>query len=133
MVQYRSVSSDAAPEGVYVYDLSSTHGSYQNKNRLQPKVFNRLRVGHMLKFGGSSRTFLLLVCASLWSSCLIRIFGHCYYLENNENISFTYESSHMFDNNIALRVRLVSIMYDWGTRPSGSSIVRSLSPVRLCT
>lgn len=61
MVQYRREGDSAAPEGVYVYDLSSTHGSYQNKNRLQPKVYNRLRVGHMLKFGGSSRTFLLMV------------------------------------------------------------------------
>lgn len=60
VVQYRSLATDAAPAGVYVYDLSSTHGSYQNKNRLQPKVYNRLRVGHMLKFGGSSRNFVLL-------------------------------------------------------------------------
>ncbi|KAA0197442.1 hypothetical protein HAZT_HAZT009717 [Hyalella azteca] len=60
IVQYRGVTSEAAEAGIYVYDLSSTHGSYQNKYRLQPKVYNRLRVGHMLKFGGSSRNFVLM-------------------------------------------------------------------------
>ncbi|KAF2363774.1 Epithelial sodium channel [Trinorchestia longiramus] len=60
IVQYRGVASEAAGAGIYVYDLSSTHGTYQNKNRLQPKVYNRLKVGHMLKLGGSSRNFLLM-------------------------------------------------------------------------
>ena len=34
-------------------------GSFHNKNRCFPKTYYRLRVGHMIKFGGSSRTLIL--------------------------------------------------------------------------
>ncbi len=51
--------------GFYLYDLSSTHGTYLTKNRLQPRRYYRMRVGQSVKFGGSSRTFVLDVRTNL--------------------------------------------------------------------
>ena len=47
--------------GWYLYDLDSTHGTWINKVRVQPKVYHRIRVGHVIKFGGSTRLFILQV------------------------------------------------------------------------
>ena len=52
-------SANPTEEGFYVYDLGSTHGSFVNKNEIRPRCYYRLRVGQMVKFGGSSRLFLL--------------------------------------------------------------------------
>ncbi|KAM6354544.1 kanadaptin [Podargus strigoides] len=62
VLQYRGAgcspdSPDAA--GFYVYDLGSTHGTFLNKARVPPRTYCRVRVGHGLRFGGSSRLFLL--------------------------------------------------------------------------
>ncbi|XP_071595491.1 kanadaptin [Heliangelus exortis] len=62
VLQYRGAGcspddSDAA--GFYVYDLGSTHGTFLNKARVPPRTYCRVRVGHGLRFGGSSRLFLL--------------------------------------------------------------------------
>uniref|UniRef100_A0AAY4AFS1 FHA domain-containing protein n=1 Tax=Denticeps clupeoides TaxID=299321 RepID=A0AAY4AFS1_9TELE len=45
--------------GFYAYDLGSTHGTTVNKNKIPPKTYVRLKVGHVLKFGGSTRLFIL--------------------------------------------------------------------------
>ncbi|XP_014805961.1 PREDICTED: kanadaptin [Calidris pugnax] len=64
VLQYRGAggspdgpAADAA--GFYVYDLGSTHGTFLNKARVPPRTYCRVRVGHGLRFGGSSRLFLL--------------------------------------------------------------------------
>ncbi|XP_050804482.1 kanadaptin isoform X4 [Gopherus flavomarginatus] len=55
VLQYRGQDQP----GFYVYDLDSTHGTFLNKARLPPRTYCRVRVGHTLRFGGSSRLFLL--------------------------------------------------------------------------
>lgn len=52
-------SINPSESGFYVYDLGSTHGTVINKFKLQARCYFRLRVGQMVKFGGSSRLFLL--------------------------------------------------------------------------
>ncbi|XP_066531250.1 kanadaptin [Hoplias malabaricus] len=63
VVQYRGLAGEdgavGEEPGFYVYDLGSTHGTFVNKNKVPPKTYIRLRVGHVLKFGGSTRLFIL--------------------------------------------------------------------------
>ncbi len=47
------------PAGFYLYDLKSGHGCYHNKKKCYPQKYYRIRVGHALKFGGSTRMILL--------------------------------------------------------------------------
>ncbi|KAL5104774.1 hypothetical protein TcWFU_009521 [Taenia crassiceps] len=49
---------DLAP-GWYIYDLNSTHGTFVNKHRLPSGRYIRLRVGHVLRFGSSTRLLIL--------------------------------------------------------------------------
>uniref|UniRef100_W5NKQ4 Solute carrier family 4 member 1 adaptor protein n=1 Tax=Lepisosteus oculatus TaxID=7918 RepID=W5NKQ4_LEPOC len=63
VVQYRRRAGEEGvigeEKGFYAFDLSSTHGTFVNKNKIPPKTYIRLRVGHVLKFGGSTRLFIL--------------------------------------------------------------------------
>ncbi|KAI1895169.1 hypothetical protein AGOR_G00103530 [Albula goreensis] len=63
VVQYRRRSGEEGASGeeagYYAFDLGSTHGTFVNKNKIPPKTYIRLRVGHVLKFGGSTRLFIL--------------------------------------------------------------------------
>lgn len=65
VIQYRAQSGEAGSvgeeRGFYVHDLGSTHGTVVNKNKIPPKTYIRLHVGHVLKFGGSTRLFILQV------------------------------------------------------------------------
>jgi len=64
VVQHCSLSSLAGDErrvGWYLYDLDSTHGTWINKNKVPPRTYLPLRVGYVVKFGGSSRLHILQV------------------------------------------------------------------------
>lgn len=52
---------DGRGPGFYLYDLGSTHGTFLNKTRIPPRTYCRVHVGHVLRFGGSTRLFLLQV------------------------------------------------------------------------
>ena len=80
VLQHRPQSSDKADKaddshklfstepweaGFYVYDLGSTHGTFLNKTRVQPRCYYRVRVGQMIRLGGSSRLYILEVSAGV--------------------------------------------------------------------
>ncbi|KAG6443881.1 hypothetical protein O3G_MSEX003061 [Manduca sexta] len=61
VLQYKAFAEEGEPpSGWYLYDLGSTHGTFLNKERMKASHYTRLRVGHQIKFGSSSRTFILL-------------------------------------------------------------------------
>lgn len=65
VIQYRGLAGEeeavGEARGFYVHDLGSTHGTFVNKNKIPPNTYIRVRVGHVLKFGGSTRLFIMQV------------------------------------------------------------------------
>lgn len=61
VLQFCTTTSEEREKGWYLYDLDSTHGTWINKNKVYPKKYYRIRVGHVLKFGGSTRLHILQV------------------------------------------------------------------------
>ncbi|XP_076253695.1 kanadaptin isoform X2 [Rhynchophorus ferrugineus] len=60
VLQYRDVPTESDPPGFYLYDLGSTHGTFLNgKNKLKPKIYVPVRVGHMIRLGCSQRSYIL--------------------------------------------------------------------------
>lgn len=60
IIQFRAVGDEKNGKGLYVYDLDSTHGTYWNGSRIRSKTYVRIQGGHLIKFGGSQRKFILL-------------------------------------------------------------------------
>ena len=61
VVQYCKVPQDGKEKGWYLYDLDSTHGTWINKYKTYANKYYRLHVGHVIKFGGSTRLHILQV------------------------------------------------------------------------
>lgn len=60
VLQFRSTFSPTDErKGFYIIDLGSTHGTFVNKERIHPKTYVKVQVGHIIKFGSSTRMFLL--------------------------------------------------------------------------
>lgn len=49
----------AAAGAILLYDLGSVHGTFVNKQPVVQKVYHRLNVGDMIRFGASSRTYIV--------------------------------------------------------------------------
>eukprot|EP00877_Chromochloris_zofingiensis_P009069 jgi/Chrzof1/4415/Cz14g12090.t1 len=54
VLQYNGSTKEA-----FVYDCGSTHGTFINKNKLKPGVHVPVRVGDIIRFGQSSRMYVL--------------------------------------------------------------------------
>lgn len=50
--------------GWYVYDLGSTHGTFVNKQRAVPRTYLAVKTGDFLRFGASTRQFILQAATS---------------------------------------------------------------------
>ena len=59
VLQYSNGSSESFPKGWYLYDLDSTHGTWINKHKVPQKKYHRLHVDYVVKYGGSTRLFIL--------------------------------------------------------------------------
>ncbi|XP_045508795.1 kanadaptin [Colias croceus] len=61
VLQYKAFAEENEPtSGWYLYDLGSTHGTFLNRDKLKPQTYTRVRVGHQIKFGTSTRTYIML-------------------------------------------------------------------------
>ncbi|KAI9552178.1 hypothetical protein GHT06_022515 [Daphnia sinensis] len=58
VLQYKT-ENEKDGTGWFLFDLGSTHGTFLNKQQIPPKVYCRVRTGHVFRFGVSSRLFIL--------------------------------------------------------------------------
>lgn len=61
VVQYCKTQTDSYEKGWYLLDLDSTHGTWINKHKVPPMKYHRIRVGYVIKLGGSTRLHILQV------------------------------------------------------------------------
>ena len=59
IIQYKAEFEHGQSAGLYIYDCGSTHGTFVNKKRLEPKVYVRIKIGYIIKFGQSTRLYLV--------------------------------------------------------------------------
>ncbi|KAL1916832.1 uncharacterized protein VTP21DRAFT_5536 [Calcarisporiella thermophila] len=57
--RYHAIIQFSKEGKVFLYDLQSSHGTYINKRPVQPRNYIRLRVGDQLRFGESTRLYIL--------------------------------------------------------------------------
>jgi pSer/pThr/pTyr-binding forkhead associated (FHA) protein len=48
-----------ADNGMFIYDLGSANGTFVNKQRIPKEAYQKLTVGHVIKFGESSRLYVV--------------------------------------------------------------------------
>ena len=58
ILQYKN-EGEGPSSGFYLYDLGSTHGTRVNKETIRARTYYRIRLGHVIRFGGSTRVFVL--------------------------------------------------------------------------
>jgi hypothetical protein len=60
MIQFSNGELDVNyPKGFYIFDNNSTHGTILNKQKIESKKYVYLKIGSCIKFGGSTRLFIL--------------------------------------------------------------------------
>lgn len=60
IIQYSNGEIDVNyPKGFYLFDNSSTHGTVLNKQKIEAKKHVYIKIGSCIKFGGSTRLFIL--------------------------------------------------------------------------
>ena len=74
VLQFKTENSTDQPVGFYLYDLGSTHGTFHNKKKCFQKTFYRLRVGHGIKVGGSTRLLILQGTKIYFAHCFLAHF-----------------------------------------------------------
>ncbi|KAJ3005606.1 Kanadaptin [Thoreauomyces humboldtii] len=57
--RYHAVVQFKLDDTAYVYDLGSSHGTFLNKVMLPKREYVRMRIGDMLRFGASTRMYIL--------------------------------------------------------------------------